>query len=461
VGGYDENWNWLDYYGSVNYQLKGRYLLSLNASIDGSSRTGEKVKGDIEIMQYPFAILHSIGAAWIVSREPFFRDIPFLSELKFRASSGLGGSDDFGNNASRFRYVSIPYYSVTGFTLAGISNQYLKWETVRKNNAGLDVSLFKERINISIDHYKSRTSNMLSFVELPAYYGYGQYLTNSGECLNTGLDVNTGFRILNNRLQWDLNVTYSHYRNEITKLDNGPIITSFTGGEKISEVGKAFGMFYGYKNLGIIRSQAESDNLNLVNKAGRKFNAGDIHFADLDNNHIINEEDRTIIGNPHPDHIVGIWNNISFKGFSLNFLVNIVQGNEIFNYMRSKIETMDGFENQSTAVYNRWVKDGQVTDVPQATFGDPMGNGRFSNRWLEDGSFIRLSNITFSYTYPKKLVFTNYLSIYITGTNLFTSTKYLGYDPEFSFADGALGQGIDYGQMPQASSVLIGIKLGL
>jgi hypothetical protein len=122
---------------------------------------------------------------------------------------------------------------------------------------------------------------------------------------------------------------------------------------------------------------------------------------------------------------------------------------------------MNGYENQSAAIYDRWMTEGQKTDIPRAVFGDPMGNSRFSNRWLEDGSYLRLRNITLSYSYPEKLLFANYLTMYITATNLFVSTHYLGYDPEFSFANGALGQGIDYGQMPLSRSVLIGLKLGL
>jgi TonB-linked SusC/RagA family outer membrane protein len=461
VGGYDENWNWLDYYATLNYRLKGRYLLSLNTSLDGSSRFGRKVKGDVDLMGYPFALSHSVGAAWIVSREPFLRDLTFLSELKLRASTGLGGSDEFGNYASRFKYISIPYYSVTGFYLGGISNQNLRWERIRRTNFGIDLALLRERINISLDHYTFTTTDMISYIDLPGFYGYNQYLTNSGECENTGWDLNAGFRVLNRAVKWDLNFSYSMYRNQIVSLENGSVLTKFIGGEKISSEGEAFGMFYGYKSLGVFKSQSDADAANLVDKAGRRFNAGDIHFADLDGNNIINEDDRTIIGNPHPDYVAGIYSKISYHGFSLDAQINIVEGNTVFNYMRSKIESMDGFENQSTAVYNRWVKDGQETEMPRAAYGDPMGNARFSNRWLEDGSFVRLSNLTLSYAHPKKLFFTDYFTIFITGTNLFTWTRYLGYDPEFSFADGALGQGIDYGQMPQSRSVLIGIKLGL
>jgi len=138
------------------------------------------------------------------------------------------------------------------------------------------------------------------------------------------------------------------------------------------------GLFYGYQSLGVFSTQEEADQTNLLDKAGRKFNAGDIHFADLDTNGIIDEQDKTIIGDPHPDYTLGFSNNFSYKGFSLNVLVYYVKGVDAFNYIRSQIESMSGIENQSTAVYNRWITDGQKTGIPRASYGDPMGNNRFS-----------------------------------------------------------------------------------
>jgi len=302
---------------------------------------------------------------------------------------------------------------------------------------------------------------MITYVDLPGYYGYNQYVTNGGECVNRGFDFSLYWRIMNKTFKWDIDVNFSKYKNEILELDNDPILTQFTGGEKISQVGKPFGMFYGYRSLGVFSTQADADNAHLIDKAGRQFNAGDIHFADIDENQIINELDKTIIGDPHPDFFGGFYNKFSYKNFTLSAHIVFVYGNDVFNYMRSKIEEMRGYENQSTAVYDRWVKNGQQTSVPKASYGDPMGNARFSSRWLEDGSFIRLRNLTLSYTHPENLMFINNLTVYITGTNIITWTKYLGYDPEFSYADGILGQGIDYGKMPQPRSVVIGLRVGL
>jgi TonB-linked SusC/RagA family outer membrane protein len=461
VGGYDGQWNWMNYFGTINYKLKDRYVLSLNSSVDGSSRFGKEAKGDLMLQGYPFAFFPSVGAAWIASREPFLRDIPVLNNLKLRASYGLTGIDAFSEEASRFRFVSIPYYSVSGFTMGGISNQELSWETIRKFNMGIDLSLFHERIILSADHFSSVTRNMITFVDLPAFYGYENYIGNSGKAENSGWELSLYSQIIDRAFKWTTDINISTYRNEVLEISNGSIITPFEGGEKITQLGKPFGMFFGYRSLGVFRTQEEANAAQLTDKAGRKFNAGDIHFEDLDGNHIINGDDRTIIGNPHPDYTAGILNSFSVGNFSFSTHITIVQGNTVFNYMRSKLEAMSGLENQTAAVYKRWVKEGQLTDIPRATFGDPLGNSRFSNRWLEDGSFLRIDNLTLVYSQPKSKFFVNYYSLYLSATNLLTLTKYLGYDPEFSYANGVLGQGIDYGQMPQSRSVIIGLKIGL
>jgi hypothetical protein len=186
-----------------------------------------------------------------------------------------------------------------------------------------------------------------------------------------------------------------------------------------------------------------------------------MHFEDLDGNHIINESDKMIIGDPHPKFYGGVYNKFTWHNISLSAQISFTFGNTVFNYIRSQSESMSGYENQSASVYDRWVKDGQETDMPKSAYGDPMGNARFSNRWLEDGSYIRLSNLILSYTFPGKLFFTRNMTVYFTGNNLLTWSKYLGYDPEFSYADSAPGQGIDFGKMPQPRSVAVGIKLGL
>jgi len=461
VGGNHEKWSWLNYFLSANYIFKGRYILTGNISLDASSKFGADVQDGIHLAGYPYAVLPSAGIAWRISSEPFMPDIKFLDELKIRASYGLTGSDDFINYYTKLYYYTIPYNSITGFTLKGLYNPQLKWELIKQGNVGLDLAMFRERLIVKADLYRATTEDMITTTSLPAYYGFDTYISNGGSSQNNGFEINIYGKLIDRTFKWELSGNFSQYKNEVLELENDQIITSFRGGEKITKAGYPMGMFYGYQSLGVFSTQEQADQANLRDKSGRRFNAGDIHFGDLDHNGVIDEQDKTIIGNPHPDYTLGLSNSLSYKGFTLNMFVSYVKDFDAFNYLRSQIESMSGVENQSTAVYNRWITDGQNTIIPRASFGDPMGNTRFSNRWIEDGSFVRLKSITLSYTFPRKLSFINELNIYFTGTNLITSTRYLGYDPEFSYLDGVLGQGIDYGKIPQPRSMVIGLKMGL
>ena len=461
VGGFEEKWSWLNYYVSGNYILKDRYLLSANLSVDASSKFGNEVLDGISMAGYPFAVLPSIGIAWRISSESFMQDIKFLDELKFRVSYGLTGSDDFINYYTRLYYSTIPYYSITGFHLNGLFNPGLKWEVVKQSNIGLDLALFRERLILNADWFKALTEDMITYVSLPTYYGYESYASNGGSCQNTGFEVSIYGKLINRTFKWEADARISKYDNKIITLENNEVITTFTGGEKITRAGDPMGLFYGYRAEGVFDSQQQADEANLFDKSGRMFNAGDIRFADLDGNGIIDEQDKTIIGNPHPDIVAGLYNKFSYKGWALSLFVQGVNGVDVFNYIRSQAESMTGVENQTTAIYNRWTTNGQQTNIPRASYGDPMGNNRFSTRWIEDGSYIRLKYVTISYTFPGKLAFIENLNVYITAANLVTWTKYLGYDPEFSYADGVLGQGIDYGKIPQPRSMVIGLKVGL
>lgn len=461
VGGSEDRWSWLNYYLSANYILKDRYLLSANLSLDASSKFGREVEEGISMGGYPFAVLPSAGVAWRMSSESFMQDFSFLDELKLRVSYGLTGLDDFINYYTQLYYTTIPYHSVTGFYLRGLYNPGLKWEVVKKRNLGMDMALFRERIIIHADWYKSLTDDMITYESLPTYYGYDTYVSNGGSCQNKGIEFNIYGKPVIRDITWELSASYSSYVNEVISLESDEIITAFAGGEKITRAGAPMGQFYGYLAEGVFESQQQADEANLLDKSGRRFNPGDIRFKDLDGNGIIDEHDKTVIGDPHPDFIASLYNRLSYKNLSLDFIINYVAGVEVFNYIRSQTESMSGVQNQSTSIYKRWTGDGQETEIPGASFGDPMGNNRFSSRWIEDGSFIRLKSVTASYTFPVKLAFINNLNIYITASNLVTWTRYLGYDPEFSYDDGVLGQGIDYGKIPQPRSMVIGLKVGL
>ena len=210
--------------------------------------------------------------------------------------------------------------------------------------------------------------------------------------------------------------------------------------------------------------EAEQANLYILSENGidkNYFKAGDIHFADLNGDHQITEADRTFIGDPNPDIYGNIFTTVAYKGLKLDLRFNYSKGNDVYNYQRAQLESGSRFMNQTTAMVRRWQVEGQVTDIPQITFQDPMGNSRFSNRWIEDGSYLRLKSVTLSYDLPMNNEYLQGLQFWIQANNLFTWTKYLGTDPEFSMTSSVLGQGIDVGQLSQSRSIVAGIKIKL
>jgi hypothetical protein len=211
----------------------------------------------------------------------------------------------------------------------------------------------------------------------------------------------------------------------------------------------------------VIASDAEASALYLSNSDGTPFKAGDIQFKDHFEDGIIDDKDKVIIGNTNPD-FYGSWvNRIGYKQFSLLVDISFVYGNQLYNHTRRIMESMDGFENQSSATQRRWQIDGQETDMPTAAWGDPIGNSRFSDRWIEDGSFVRLKRVTLTVNLDKWLKWFNNSEVYVSGINLLTFDNYLGYDPEFAYGSSILWEGLDYGKFPQNRSIVLGLKFGL
>jgi len=221
--------------------------------------------------------------------------------------------------------------------------------------------------------------------------------------------------------------------------------------------------------LTVLQSQSEATAANLIIKnsdgSTLPFTAGDVKFVDQSVNGvkdgIINENDMVVIGDPNPDYYGSITNKIQWKRFTLNTLFTFSIGNDVYNALRSNLESFSNTDNQTIAAIYRWKTDGQLTNTPKAVWGDPMGNARFSDRWIEDGSYIRLKSVTLSYDFKIKTGFINGLQMYVTGNNLLTATKYLGYDPEFSSSSNPLSYGIDNGISPQPRTILFGVKIGL
>lgn len=456
-------------YGNLDLELNNKYFLNASVSMDANSRFGKKA--GLSIGGYPWALFHSVSGAWLVSGEDFMQYAKFISLMKLRASYGVTGNDDITSYANTSYFESANYMGKgVGLSFTNIGNDNLQWETTQKANLGIDLGFFNDVLTVTGDIYRSNTSNLLTLRPLPDVTGLYTYWCNSGELKNEGYELSAQLKALNTKdFKWELGLSAAHYKNEITALPDGNYTTSAFGGEIQTAVGQPAGVFYGYKSLGVIGSKAEAeglhngDGLKIQNANGSfsYFTAGDMRFDDKDGNGIINAADKQMIGNPNPDFTGLINNRFKIKGVTLNVLFSYSYGNDVYNYLRREMESMDNYYNQSVAVQNRWRADGQRTSVPKSAYGDPMGNARFSSRWIEDGSYLRLKTVSLSYDLPVKLPLIEGITVWASGNNLWKLTNYLGSDPETSVSNSVLYQGIDAGLTPQYASFFAGLKIHL
>jgi TonB-linked SusC/RagA family outer membrane protein len=467
IGGDNRSWNWISFYENFSYSFKDKYLVTGSLSLDGSSRVGDSAVNTVNIGNTPFGFFYSGGVAWRISSESIMKNWSWLDDLKLRASIGKTGNDDIGESSATNYYQAIKFRETLGLFPALLPNDKLTYETVNQLNTGLDLSVLGNRLAFSFDLFKSKTDNMLIFSPVEAYFGYDLRIENSGKMENKGIEFNTYMRLIDmNSFKWDISANLSKISNEVTEIKGGSMVTSIQGAEIINTIGETANSFYGYIFKGVYSTKEEAIEASLVNNRGIPYLAGDAIYEDISGpggvpDGVINNYDKTTIGSAMPDFFGGLTNSFTYKRITLSATIQFVSGNELFNYVRYKNESMTGLENQSSTVLNRWQFDGQVTDIPRALWEDPIGNSTFSTRWIEDGTYLRLKNISLSYLIPDKVLVFRNAEFYVSANNIFTSTKYLGYDPEFSYSFSQIHQGVDYGQCPQARQFIFGLKFGL
>lgn len=467
IGGSLGKWNWLNNYFNVNYEAYNKYFLSFNIAADASSRFGKDIPDVLTVNGIKMAVMPSIAASWLVSSEDFMANNSFVESLKLRASYGLTGNDDIGNYTAKSYYVSQNFLGSQGLVRGNIGNTALKWERNAKVNVGVDASFLKERLNVSLDLYQNKISDMLIYEPLFTSTGFSYMLSNGGNMTNKGLELAVSGRIINRSdLKWDMGLTYALNRNKVSSLGgNGQLLTTYGGATIITQTGLAANLFYGYKTNGVYDSETAALAAGLSNKTADgafiPFQGGDMKFADLNGDQLIDENDRQVIGNPNPEFTGSYNNKLTYKRWSLDALFTFSYGNDIYNSTRAVLESMSGYNNQGEAALNRWRTDGQVTNTPRASWGDVSRNARFSDRWIEDGSFLKLRTVSLSYNVPVKAAFIRSATVYAIANNLFTVTKYLGYDPEFSAGTSVFARGVDTGLEPGVKSMQLGVRIGL
>ncbi len=464
VSGTNGDWNWLSIYANADYNFAKKYFASINVAMDGSSRFGKEADG-FKFNGNQYAVMPSVGLAWLISSEDFMSFVDAVNNLKMRMSYGLTGNYDIGNYSAQKFYVAQNFLGVQGLVSGNIGNPNLQWETVTKANLGLEGSLFQERLNFSVDVYNNKADHLITYEPVVAATGFQYVLNNAGAITTNGIDVTVSGRVVNKAVKWDLSLNVSKYTSEVKSLPTGNMINEYAGATYLTKVGQGANQFYGYESSGVYLTSAEANAAGLSYKDSRgnlaAFTAGDVKFFDVNKDNVIDDADRRVIGDPNPDFVGGIGNTLTYKKWSFDAFFNFSSGNDIYNYSRRQLESMNNFNNQTLGVINRWRVEGQQTDVPKANIGDPAGNSRFSDRWIEDGSFFRLKTASVSYSFLFKNSGIKYARLYLIGNNLFTITNYLGYDPEFSAGNGLFTQGVDVNLEPQFRSVQLGIRVGL
>jgi TonB-linked SusC/RagA family outer membrane protein len=467
--GTSDNWNSLAWYAQAEYNYLGRYFLQANLTVEGSSRFGRD-GGDFRAFDAAWGIFPGVQASWLISNEPWMAKINAVNSLRLTAGYDVSGNDDIDYYAARSFFSASQFLNtIAGLSFANIGNTTIQWETTHRINVGLETSLFNNRLNLSLNYFTSKTNNLLTRQSLGFLSGLSENWTNDGELKNHGFDLSAAVKVLAlKNFQWELGASVGHYKNEITKLAEGQSYMDHEvyGATIRTQVGEAANLFYGYQSLGVFSTAAEAEAAGLYilkeNGIDRDyFKAGDIHFADLNGDHQITEADRMVIGDPNPDLYGNIFTTMAYKHLKLDLRFNYSYGNDVYNYQRSQLESGSRFMNQTTALLRRWQIEGQQTDIPQITFQDPMQNSRFSNRWIEDGSYLRLKAITLSYDLPLNNEYIQGFQFWVQANNVFTLTKYLGSDPEFTMTSSVIGQGIDVGQLSQSRSIVAGIKIKL
>jgi len=450
------------FYGRFNYSFSDKYLVTFNARRDGSSTFSKNNK---------WAFFPSGALAWNIHKEKFMQDTDWLSQLKMRSSYGLTGNQAIAPYQTLASFSSV-FTVINGIPVnaiapMNIANNDLTWETTAQWNVGADLELFEGRVGLTIDYYQMRTYDLLLNVSPVEFSGFDPQLKNSGEIENKGLELSIYSDISKGSVRWSAEFNISGNRNKILVLPDGndilyrsrPGHMTGIGDTQVLREGEPIGVFFGWIYDGVIQEDEE-----MPPDDGFEHEKGGEKFIDLNNDGVLNNNDRTIIGNPNPDFIWSLNNEFGYNNFDLNIFFQGSQGNDILSYTLLELDNLKGSGNATTVALDRWKDSNTDTDVPQV---NENRDQRVSSRWIYDGSYIRLKNVSLGYSF-QNLILNKWnirkLRLFVSAQNILTITKYKGYDPEVNFnsignANSNKNLGLDYGSYPTAKSFTFGLNI--
>ena len=472
VQGADDVWKNMQWYLSGDYSYMNKYFATVSVLAEANSRFGSNADGGVKLAGVKWAIFPSVQLGWVLTNEKWFPKTAGINYLRLNVGYDMSGNDGISNYAARTSFNTVRYnYTEIGMQLTNVGNEEIKWETTSKLNIGLQGYFLHNRLGASVNYFIHNTKDLLALKTFDnPIGGINNYWTNDGELRNTGFEVAVnGKPVVCKDWQLEIGATVGHYKNEVKALANGNYTSSIYGTDNIlTAVGNPMGVFYGYKTSGVYATSAEAAaaGLYIVDETGAKqyFGAGDVIFQDVNHDSKIDEADKVVIGDPNPDIFGNIFMNLHWKRFSLGVNFNYSLGNDVYNYQRSILNSGSTLYNQQVAEIGHWRYEGQQTDLPRVNYGDPMGNNRFSDRWIEDGSYLRMKSAMLTYQVPIPDSWQSWLqgiSVWAEGRNLLTLTKYTGSDPEFSISNHQLYQGIDCGNIAQGRIFSMGVKINL
>jgi TonB-linked SusC/RagA family outer membrane protein len=446
-------YSFLSYFSRVNLDYKAKYLFTLAARVDGSSRFGKDSR---------YGIFPAASLGWVLSKEDFMAGNPTISFLKVRASYGLTGNAGIGN----FRHLGLfgvdQYFGSSGLIPTQIANSNLGWETTRQMDFGLDFGFFKNRISGEIDYYMKNTSDLLLDVPVPATTGYSIQTQNIGSVTNKGIEFVLNTTNLTGDFEWTTNLNFSYNKNRVTNLGGQTIIDDGSSRfMNVVMVDQPIGVFYGAEYAGV--DPDNGDAIWYVNEKDENGNVIDHTTTTAD----FAEANFIVLGNPNPPLLGAITNTFAYKGVGLSFTFQGVAGNKIQMagdpYMAANAAW---FDNQTTDQLNSWKKPGDIAMIPQARLGYDNGDQGRSSRYISDGNYLKLRSAMLSYDLPASLVSKlrlNGLRIYLQGQNLLTFTNYIGWDPEVSsdMDVSNIRSGYDFYSAPQPRTILVGLSINL
>ena len=463
--GYNNDWNWVDVYAKVDYTYNNLLRLGLTAAYDGASSVCGKF-GDMRVYPGVDAVLMLKNSSWL-------RRVDWVNKLNLYTNFSLTGNSRFGTKNFGSYYTSTPFLNIAGIVRANLgTTDHLKAEKTGTWNIGVDASLLNNRLMLGAEYYRSKTTDVIFAGNNSALLGTSTYYRNGGKIASNGVELKvSGTPVVAKDFIWTLGGTLSTVHNRVRDMkDLGDLTYTLSDDATlITRVHENPYSFYGYQTNGVYATTTEANSAYtdadgnkkaLVNAKGVAYEAGDVRFVDQNGDGKIDANDRVVLGSATPKAFGSFFTRFEYKNFALDLDFGYQWGGKAYNAMRRITESGKDFSNQAISMTRRWSMEGQVTDIPRAEWGDPRGNNAFSDRWIEKTDFIKLRNVTFSYTHNKPIWnFIQGATIYVTGENLLTFTNYLGLDPEFAYNYNALMQGVDYGKVNAPRSVKLGVNL--